>query len=209
MPGWWNDLGDLSGWTGPTLYLVVFALVLVESGVPVGFLLPGDTVLFAAGLVSARPGSGISTVTMAAVVVVAAVLGDVLGYETGRRYGRPWLVRHVRGGTDGEPDPRLKRADDVVGRWGATSVIVCRFIPWLRTFVPILAGVGRMPFRAFMTANVVGALIWGAGLVTLGRVAHESQAVRYVAYAAAGTAVTASLVMALVGALRRRRAAAG
>ena len=201
MPQWWTDLSGLSAWTGPTLYLVAFALVLVESGVPIGFLLPGDTVLFAAGLLSARPEAGISTAVMAAVVTVAAVLGDLLGYETGRRYGRPWLQRRARG------ESGLARADTFVARWGALAVITCRFIPWLRTFVPILAGVGRMAYPAFLVANMAGAVVWGAGLVVLGRLAHQNDTVRWVAYAVAGTAVTLSLLMPAVRALHRRRAA--
>ena len=151
MPHWWSDLGDLSAWTGPTLYLVVLALVTVESGVLIGFLLPGDTVLFAAGLLCGRHGAGVDTTVMAVVATVGAIAGDALGYQTGRRYGRPLLARRRHGSA-------LRRAEEFVHRWGAPSVVVCRFIPWLRTFVPVLAGVGRMRYAAFTVANVVGAL---------------------------------------------------
>jgi membrane-associated protein len=203
VPEWWSELSDLSAWTGPTLYLVVFALVFTECGIPLGFLLPGDTVLFAAGLLSGRPGTGIDTLTMATVVTVAAILGDLVGYETGRRLGRPWLERRARGRSHAQ----LDRADAFVTRWGVLAVIVCRFIPWLRTFVPLLAGVGRMRYASFAGANVAGALIWGAGLVVLGRVAHENETVRMLAYAVAGTAIAISIGAAAGSAIRRRRGA--
>lgn len=201
MPHWWNDLSQLSAWSGPALYLVVFTLVVIESGVPVGFLLPGDTVLFAAGLLTGRPEAGVDTAVMAAVATVGAIAGDALGYETGRRYGRPWLQHRTRG------QAGIHRAEEFVRRWGAPSVVVCRFVPWLRTFVPVLAGVGRMRYPAFAAANVMGALGWGAGLVIAGRLAHENATARWAAAGIAATAVAASLALGLVRALTRVRPA--
>jgi membrane-associated protein len=100
----------------------------------------------------------------------------------------------------------VERAEEFYRRWGSVAVVIARFIPWIRTFTPILAGVGRMPYPKFLVANVAGALIWGSGLVALGRLAHGSPAIKWFAYAVAGTAVVASLLIPLIARLRRRTA---
>jgi membrane-associated protein len=168
MAQWWTSLTDLTAMTSATVYVVVLALVFVESGLLAGFFLPGDSVLFAAGLLSAQPGSGISLPLMAGGVAVAAIAGDAVGYWSGRRFGRPWLLRRA-----GKAASHVERAERFYGRWGSLAVIVARFIPWIRTFTPIVAGVARMPYQRFLAANVAGALTWGSGLVVLGRVAHR------------------------------------
>jgi membrane-associated protein len=197
---WWAGLTDLTSMTSATVYVVVFVLVFVESGLLVGFFLPGDSVLFAAGLLSAEPGSGISLPLMAGGVTVAAVAGDAVGYWTGRRFGRPWLLAKA-----GRSARHVERAEAFYERWGALAVIIARFIPWVRTFTPIVAGVARMPYPRFLTANVAGALIWGAGLVVLGRLAHDSPTIKWVAYAIAGVAILLSITVPLVSWFRARR----
>ena len=180
---------DLGGLTAGVVYLVVFGLVFVESGLVVGFLLPGDTVLFTAGLLAADPGNDLSVPVLAVGVALAAVLGDLVGYASGRRLGRPWLAR--RGGRLGHS---VERAETFYRRWGWSALVVARFIPWLRTFTPILAGVARMPYAGFLTANLAGALVWGSGLVLLGYLAHDLPWLRHAAYAVAALAIAASVV---------------
>jgi membrane-associated protein len=159
---------ELSNLTAGAVYAVVFGLVFVESGVLVGFWLPGDTVLFAAGLLAANPHRGISLTGLAAGAAAAAFLGDLAGYATGRRLGRSWLERR------GERfQPALKQAEAFYERWGWLALVSARFVPWLRTFTPILAGVARLRYAAFASANLVGALAWGSGLVLLGGLAHR------------------------------------
>jgi membrane-associated protein len=190
---WWTGLTDLASMTSATMYVVVFVLVFVESGLLIGFFLPGDSVLFAAGLLSAEPGSGVSLPVMAGGVAVAAVAGDAVGYWSGRRFGRPWLLRRA-----GRAAKHVTTAERFYDRWGSPAVVAARFIPWVRTFTPIVAGVARMPYPRFLAANAVGALVWGSGLVLLGWVAHANPAVKWVAYAVAGTAILLSLLMPLV-----------
>jgi len=189
---------DLAALTTGSVYLVLFALVFVESGLFVGFFLPGDTLLFAAGLLAARAGSGLSLPVLALGTAVAAVAGDAVGYWTGRRLGRPWVERRA-----GRAAHHLPRAEAFYARWGVSAVVIARFIPWVRTFTPIVAGMARMPYPRFLAANVVGALLWGSGLIVLGYVAHTVPWVRYAAYAVAGVSVLASLVGPV---LARRRA---
>jgi membrane-associated protein len=158
---------DLTGLTAGAIYALVLGLVFVESGVVVGFWLPGDTVLFAAGLLAADPGRQLSVTLLAVGAAVAAFAGDATGYLTGRRLGRPWLTRRTaRFGSS------LERAERFSDRWGWSAIVAARFIPWVRTFTPILAGVTRMRYAAFASANLFGALVWGSGLVLVGYFSH-------------------------------------
>lgn len=202
MADWLSGLvnPDLAALTTGSVYLVLFALVFVESGLFVGFFLPGDTLLFAAGLLAARSGSGLSLPVLALGTAVAAVAGDAVGYWTGRRLGRPWVERRA-----GRAAHHLPRAEAFYARWGVSAVVIARFIPWVRTFTPIVAGMARMPYPRFLAANVVGALLWGSGLIVLGYVAHTVPWVRYAAYAVAGVSVLASLVGPVLARRRARR----
>jgi membrane-associated protein len=198
---WFSNLSDLEGMTAGTVYVVLFTMVFVESGLLVGFFLPGDSVLFTAGLLAAEPGTGLSLPVLVTGVLVAAVAGDAVGYWSGRRLGRPWLLRRA-----GRAAGHVERAERFYAKYGALAVIVARFIPWVRTFTPIVAGIARMPYPLFLAANVAGALIWGAGLTVLGYVAHSQPGVRNTAYAVAGTAIALSLIVPLVSWVRGRRA---
>jgi membrane-associated protein len=192
---------DVSALGATGAYLVVPVLVLVESGIPVGFLLPGDTVLFAAGLLAGDPGSGVRVGVVVALVTLAAVVGEALGYATGARLGRPWLDRRV---ASGRLDPRhLRRADSFFRRFGWWAVLAARWVPWARTFVPLLAGSSGMPLGRFASANLVGALTWAAGLVLVGYAAAGDPRLGLVAGAVAACAVAGSLLAALL--LRRHR----
>lgn len=181
------------------LYFVVWSVVYAETGLLVGFLLPGDSLLFAVGLLCARPG-GADVVVMAVGVFVAAVAGDQTGYTLGARFGRPYTDR--RG-------PRVRegvaKAEQFYERFGAVSVVAARFIPWVRTFTPFAAGVAAMPRGRFLAANVVGAILWGVGLIALGYFAYQVPWLRNVALVVALGFVVGSFVVGVVGALVQRR----
>jgi membrane-associated protein len=200
LPGLSPDLGTLGA---ATVYAVVLGFVFVESGLLVGFLLPGDTILFAAGVLSAQPGSGVEVGLLAAGAFVAAVAGDWVGYAFGARVGRAWLVRRAE---RGRLDPRhLRRAEASYARWGWWAVVVARWIPWVRTFTPVLAGTSAMAFLRFATATVVGALCWAVGLTVLGHAAATTPGLEHASYALAAVFVGGSLVAGVVGWVRRRR----
>lgn len=200
---WLSELLDpeLAAMTAGAVYAVVWTLVFVESGLLFGFFLPGDTVLFAAGLVSAEPGSGVSLPLLVSGTVVAAVAGDAVGYWCGRRLGRPWVLKKA-----GRGARHLEKAERFYDRYGWFAVVLCRFIPWVRTFTPIVAGMAQMSYPRFASANLTGALVWGAGLIVLGHVAYEIEWVRNLAYVIAGVAVLASFIVPVVARLRSRRA---
>jgi len=197
---WFSHLTDLADLSAGAVYLIVFGLVYVESGLLVGFFLPGDSVLFTAGLLAAEPGSPLRLDLLAIGVFVAAVAGDATGYWTGRRFGRPWLLRRA-----GRAAKHVAATERFYARYGWWAVVIARFIPWVRTFTPVVAGVARMDYRAFLSANLVGAGTWGSGLVLLGYVGHQVTWVKWAAYAVAGVAVLCSLIAPLVGWLRHRR----
>jgi membrane-associated protein len=194
---------DLETLTAAAVYAVVLGFVFVESGLLVGFFLPGDTILFGAGLVSGHPGSGVSIGLLAPAAFAAAVAGDSVVYALGSRLGRRRLEQRVESGR--LERRQLDRADAFVSRWGWWAVVVARWIPWIRTFTPVLAGVSRMAYGRFLSANVVGALCWAVGLTVLGHVAASEPALRHASYVVAGVFVGGSLVAGVVGRVRRRR----
>jgi membrane-associated protein len=141
------------------LLLVVFA----ESGLLVGFFLPGDSLLFTAGVFAAR--GDLNFPVIAVGCFVAAVAGDQVGYAFGARVG-PALFRR--------PDSRffkreyVEKAQSYFERYGSKTIVLARFVPIVRTFAPIVAGVGSMPYRTFVTYNVLGGLLWAVGVTSLG-----------------------------------------
>ncbi len=170
MSEWFSNLSDLEGMTAGAVYVVLFTIVFVESGLLVGFFLPGDSLLFTAGFLSWK-GDLPSLPIVAVGCFVAAVAGDQVGYGFGRRVG-PALFRR--------PDSRLfhqshvERAQRYFAQHGAKTIVLARFVPVVRTFAPIVAGVGHMPYRTFVIFNVAGGLLWGVGLTTLGHVAGST-----------------------------------
>jgi membrane-associated protein len=150
---------------GPMAIFLVMAVVFVETGLLLGFFLPGDSLLFLAGALVASHVIALPFWVLTLAVFVAAVAGDQLGYLIGRRYGPKVFSR---------PDSRLfrhenaARAQAFFARRGALAVVLGRFVPVVRTFVPVVAGVGRMSRRSFTALNLVGALVWAVGIVTVG-----------------------------------------
>jgi membrane-associated protein len=132
------------------------------------------------------------------VAFTAATMGDSLGYAIGRRLGREYLVR----GLPERGTRVLRKAEDLYERHGWFAVVIARWIPWVRTIVPVLAGIGCMPYLRFLTANVVGALLWAVGLVVLGYVAHFVPWAHEASMVAMAIAVISIPIYVLV---RRRR----
>ncbi|MCF6523134.1 DedA family protein [Streptomyces sp. JJ36] len=146
--------------------LGILTIVFAESGLLIGFFLPGDSLLFTTGLLVATDQYLHYPLWVVCVlIVIAAVAGDQVGYAFGRKVG-PALFRR--------PDSRffkqenVEKAHDFFEKYGAKSLVLARFVPIVRTFTPIIAGVSRMNYRTFVTFNVVGGLLWGAGVTLLG-----------------------------------------
>lgn len=144
-------------------YLGVFITLFLESGIIFGFFLPGDSLLFTAGLLASQ--HYINILGLIAVSVTAAILGNSAGYYTGRIAG-PALFNKPRS-LWFSPE-RVTEAHAFFEKEGPQSLILARFIPAVRTFVPIIAGVGKMPYRLFLTFNAAGGLLWGILVPLLG-----------------------------------------
>ena len=181
-------------------YAGVFAIVFVESGLLVGFFLPGDSLLFSAGLVAAAR-DDINIVFLVIAIFLAAFIGDQVGYVIGRKVGRPYLEKHK----SKRMIKMLERSERFYERYGWWSVVIARYIPWVRTFVPPIAGAVKMNYYKFLSANALGALLWGAGITLAGFYSGSIPWVKDISYALAAFFITASLVPAFMNYLCEKR----
>jgi len=182
------------------LYLLIGAIVFVETGILLGFFLPGDSILFSAGLVAATHGE-VNIVILVTVIFIAAFFGDQVGFVLGRLVGRPYLERH----TSPRIQKMIARSERFYEQTGWWAVVAARFFPWIRTFVPPIAGASKMNYYKFLSANVLGALLWGVGITLAGYYAATLPWVKNSSYAIATFFITASVVSSLVNYRRHRR----
>jgi membrane-associated protein len=164
-----HDLIDPSHLIKSFGYLGIFVTIFLESGVVVGFFLPGDSLLFAAGLLASQGYLNLAGLML--VAIIAAILGDNVGYQTGRRAG-PTLFKKSKPSIF---SPKLAtKAHAFFEKKGPSSLILARFIPAIRCFTPIVAGVAQMRYQRFIKFNIIGALLWGTLLPALGFVLGKS-----------------------------------
>jgi membrane-associated protein len=156
--------GQVQLW-GAWMYLVLFVVIFCETGLVVTPFLPGDSLLFAAAAVAARPDSPLNVWVLFAVMLAAAVLGDTANYWIGAKLG-PALLKN--------PNSRifrkeyLDRTHAFFERYGGKTIILGRFVPFVRTFAPFLAGVGEMHYRRFIEFNLVGGFAWVGAFIAAG-----------------------------------------
>ncbi|MFV0523335.1 MAG: VTT domain-containing protein [Acidimicrobiales bacterium] len=183
--------------------LIIFA----ESGLMFGFFLPGDSLLFVAGFLASKP-EGLPHLdqplpVVLAVMFVAATSGDQVGYLIGRRVG-PLLFDRPRSRLF-RPE-HVERANEFFERHGSKTIVLARFVPIVRTFAPIVAGVGRMHYRTFVLFNLLGGFLWAVGVTTAGYYLGQIAVVRDHVELAALAVVAISLVPIVIEGLRHRRA---
>lgn len=154
------DLRSLLEWAG---YAGIFAIVFAESGLLIGFFLPGDSLLFTAGFLASQGVFAILPLTL--LCFVAAVLGDSVGYAFGNRIGRKIFTRED---SIFFHRTNLLRAERFYLQHGGKAIVLARFLPVVRTFAPILAGVGSMSYARFLAYNVFGGFVWAVGLTLAG-----------------------------------------
>ncbi len=188
IAGWYPGMGAL------VFCLVVWGLVFAGTGLFVGAFIPfitGDSLVFAAGLVAHE--AGINIWLMAIGVGVAAWLGDQVGFTLGRHFGRPYLDKRegkwIQGG--------ITKSENLFNAWGWWAVVVGRFMPWARVFIPVIAGIAKMNYYKFFSSNLVGALAWGTGLTICGFYSAEIPAVKNASYLIAAMFIIGSLVAGL------------
>jgi membrane-associated protein len=188
--------------SGPLVYVVVAALVFSEDAFFFGFVLPGETAVVIGGVIASAH-NGISLPVMMLVVVLAAIIGDSVGYEVGRRFGPRLLAT----GFATKHQDRVERSREFMRRRGPVAVFLGRFVALFRAMVPALAGLSHLPYRRFLLFNAAGGLIWGVGYTLLGYLAGAAyKRVASIAGTAAAGVVGAVVVIALiVWAVRRHR----
>ncbi len=162
----WLDPDVMIRAFGTFAVLGICLIVFAETGLLVGFFLPGDSLLFTAGLLAATTNIiNVPIGVLCALITLSAIAGNQTGYYIGRRAG-PAIFRR--------PDSRLFKQEYVdqayayFDKYGARTIVLAQFVPIVRTFTPVVAGVSRMRYRTFVTYNVVGAVLWGTGVTLLG-----------------------------------------
>ena len=191
-------------------YIAVFCLVFAEDAIFVGFIIPGETAAVLGGVVASR--GEVQLGTMMALVVLAAIIGDSVGYEVGKHLG----TRLVKTKVLARYSRKVENAQEFLRRKGGSAVFLGRFTAFLRAVMPALAGTSRMPYGRFLAYNAAGGIVWGIGFVLLGFLAGNSyeavaQAVgRDLAVVIAAVAVAALIAWHLRSRRRQqRRRAAG
>jgi membrane-associated protein len=156
---------------GTFAYVGLFAVIFAETGLFVGFFLPGDSLLFAAGVLASLGEQGLQLPFVVVICVVAAILGNLVGFTFGRRVGRPLFDR---------PDSRFFKRKHLLAteafyeKHGGKTIVLARFLPFVRTFAPIVAGIGEMNYRRFVLYTVAGGLLWGVSLPVAGYLLGEA-----------------------------------
>lgn len=192
----------LANSSGVMVYAIVAALVFCEDALFFGFVLPGETAAVLGGVIAGQ--GRVSILWMCATVVLAAIAGDSVGYEVGRRFGPRILEsKALRGHRR-----RIGQAQDFIRRRGPAAVFLGRFIAFFRALMPALAGISRMPYPKFLLFNALGGLVWGVGFTLLG---YFAGAAYKRVEKTAGTAVAVVVAVVVVAAVvvwrvRRHRA---
>ena len=181
-------------------YVVVAGIIFIETGLLLGFFLPGDSLLFSAGLVAAVR-SDINIVFLILIIFLAAFIGDQVGYVIGRKVGRPYLEKHK----SKRMQSMLARSERFYERYGWWSVVIARYIPWVRTFVPPIAGTVKMNYYKFLSANALGAFLWGVGITLAGFYSGSLPWVKNISYGLAAFFILGSFVTAYINYLREKR----
>lgn len=151
---------DYETWT----YLILFLIIFAETGLVVTPILPGDSLLFAAGAIVAKPETGMSILLLLGLLCVAAILGDLVNYHIGKYLG----YRAFSGKYKLLKIEYLERTQEFYNKHGGKTIIYARFIPIIRTFAPFVAGIGTMSYARFASFNIVGGIAWVSSFLLLG-----------------------------------------
>lgn len=152
---------------GLWLYGILFLIIFVETGVVVMPFLPGDSLLFAAGMLAAQNDNDLNVWIMIGILLIAAVLGDTLNYTIGKNVGykavqiKIFKKQFVK-------EEHLSKTHEFYEKYGSKTIVIARFVPIVRTLAPFVAGIGRMTYSTFLTYNIVGAILWVAGITLAG-----------------------------------------
>ncbi|MDR0806913.1 MAG: DedA family protein [Enterobacteriaceae bacterium] len=198
-------LAQIFGHYGVWVYGILFLILFCETGLVVTPFLPGDSLLFVAGALSALPSNDINIHAMAALMIVAAILGDAMNYTIGKLFGVQLFKN---------PDSKIFRRSYLVKthefyeRHGGKTIILARFVPIVRTFAPFVAGMGNMSYRHFAIFNVIGAVAWVVLFTYAGYIFGDLQIVQKNLKLLIVAIIIISIMPGVIEVLRQRRAAA-
>jgi membrane-associated protein len=199
-------LFNIQNWLESGGLVLLGLIVFAESGLLIGFFLPGDSLLFIAGFLSSSAGSNVlpPLPLVALVTTLCAIAGDQVGYWFGHRVGPALFDR---------PKSRIfnpknvEKAHAFLEKYGAKTIVLARFVPVVRTFAPIVAGVGKMNYRTFVLYNIIGGIVWGGGVTTLGYFLGEVDFVKENIEIASLAIVVLSIAPIAIEFIRHRRPA--
>ncbi|WP_353196741.1 DedA family protein [Parapedobacter defluvii] len=155
-------VNDYQTWT----YLILFLIIFIETGVVVMPFLPGDSLLFAAGMLAAQPNE-LNVWLMLAILLIAAVTGDSLNYAIGKRFGMRVTTFRLFG-KQVVKEEQIEKTHSFYEKYGSKTIVIARFVPIVRTLAPFVGGIGRMNYGTFLTYNVLGAVLWVVGITLAG-----------------------------------------
>lgn len=155
-------VNDYKYWT----YLILFLIIFVETGVVVMPFLPGDSLLFAAGMLAAQPNE-LNVWLMIVILLIAAITGDSLNYSIGKNFGLQ-ITKFKLFGKQMVTDAQIEKTHSFYEKYGSKTIVIARFVPIVRTLAPFVGGIGRMNYGTFITYNVVGAILWVVGITLAG-----------------------------------------
>lgn len=183
----------------------ILLIIFMETGVLIGFIFPGDTLLFTAGIMAASDNPFAPLWALCLFIPLAAALGDQVGYSLGKHYGPAALQSRVLNWIG--PDA-VTKTEGFFHRYGSVTVLFARFVPVVRTVTPLVAGIARMPYATFTFWSVLGCFAWGAGITSLGYLLGGIAFIRDYLDLIILAGVTAVLVPVIIKVIRMRRHAA-
>ena len=155
-------VNDYQMWT----YLILFLIIFIETGVVIMPFLPGDSLLFAAGMLAAQP-NDLNVWLMLLLLLLAAVGGDSLNYAIGRRFGMS-ITKFKLFGKRVVKDEQIEKTHAFYEKYGSKTIVIARFVPIVRTLAPFVGGIGRMNYGTFITYNIIGGFLWVVGITLAG-----------------------------------------
>lgn len=151
---------------GMWVYFILFMIIFVETGVVVMPFLPGDSLLFAAGMLAAQP-NDLNVILLIILLLIAAILGDSLNYSIGKRFGMG-ITKFKLFGKQMVKEEHIEKTHSFYEKYGSKTIVIARFVPIVRTLAPFVGGIGKMNYGTFLTYNVVGAILWVVGITLAG-----------------------------------------
>lgn len=155
-------VNEYQTWT----YLILFLIIFIETGIVVMPFLPGDSLLFAAGMLAAQPNE-LNVGLLIVLLLVAAITGDSLNYAIGKRFGMQ-VTKFKLFGKQVIKQEQIEKTHSFYAKYGSKTIVIARFVPIVRTLAPFVGGIGRMNYGTFLTYNVIGAILWVVGITLAG-----------------------------------------